>query len=342
MENPRCDLILLSWNSLEFTRPCVESLLAHTAPPCRLIIVDQNSNRETQEYLRSVQSTPSVRVELIVNPKNLGFSEGMNVGLRQAAAPYACFLNNDILLPPGWLEEMIAVLESDPSIGSVCPASNTFDIHPAPGGDWLALARSRAGLSGRWMELPYGEAFCMLARTNLLRRLGGFDGQTYEQIYFEDNDLGRRVQAEGLSCVMAEGTYVWHHGGRSTRHHPERDLLFRKNRERYEARWGPEGPKTLYVLTCLDPETCGRAAVSARAEANRSGLAWILVPAGNTGQAWPRHINIRIEQHRGLAFAWRITRRILFKKKGFEVICCDAGWLRRVLRFIHRAEVRPI
>ena len=123
--DPLCDLVLLSWNHLECTHPAVESILAHTTVPARLIIVDQNSGEETRRYLRSVRSTPTVAVEVLFNPANVGYPKGMNIGLRAARAPFVCFLNNDILVPPGWLEELIAVAESDPSIGTVCPATPT-------------------------------------------------------------------------------------------------------------------------------------------------------------------------------------------------------------------------
>ena len=339
----RCDLVLLSWNHLECTRPCVESILAHTALPSRLIIVDQNSDGETQHYLRSIHSSAAVQVEVLLNPANVGYPRGMNLGLARATAPFVCFLNNDILVPPGWLEELIAVAESDPSIGTVCPTSNTFDIHPPAGTDWLAYARTRSTQRGQWIEIPYGEGFCLLARTGVMQGIGGFDETTYEQIYFEDADLGRRIQAEGLRCVMAEGTYVWHHGGKTMANHPDRLRLFEENKRRFLAKWGPEGRHTLFVAGSSHPklEALMR---SARSEANRGGKVWILMD-GFSSQPPRRHLEIRIQRLNRWVLPWKALWKSLTKKKKFEVIYTDVPWLRWVLvplRFIHQASIGPI
>lgn len=340
-----CDLVLLSWNHLELTRPCVESILAHTTVPSRLIIVDQASDQAARACLRGLASTPTVQVELLLNPANVGYPKGMNLGLVRAGAPYVCFLNNDILVPPGWLEEMIRVAESDPSIGTVCPASNTFDVHPSPGSDWLALARERAARRGAWTEVPYGEGFCLLAKRQMMREIGGFDETTYEQIYFEDADLGRRVQARGLRCVMAEGTYVWHHGGKTMAHHPDRERLFRENERRFLAKWGERGGRVLYLMARPTPESTRRLAERARAAANRSAEVWVLVRRNPAAGALPRHLNIRVTQVSGWAFPWAALGRVFFKKKRVDRIDADAGWLRvllRALRFAHRAKVQAL
>ena len=340
-----CDLVLLSWNHLELTRPCVESLLAHTTVPSRLIIVDQASAEPTQEYLRGLKGTPAVQVELLLNPANVGYPKGMNLGLARVETPYVCFLNNDILVPPGWLEELLRVAESDPSIGTVCPASNTFDVHPPDGADWLAFAHTRAGLRGRWTEIPYGEGFCLLARRQTLQEMGGFDETTYEQIYFEDADLGRRIQARGLRCVMAEGTYVWHHGGKTMAHHPERERLFRENERRFLAKWGERGGRVLYLLSCPTGESVRKLGERARAEANRSAEIGVLASAHPAVRALPPHLNIRVRQVPGWAFPWAALGQTLFKKKKVTRVAADTRWLRRVLHALkplHRARVQRL
>ena len=333
MIEPLCDLVLLSWDHLECTRPCVESILAHTSLPARLIIVDQHSNAETQSYLRSLKSTAGVQVEAVFNPANIGYPKGMNIGLRRATAPFVCFLNNDILVPPGWLEEMIGVMEADPSVGTVCPASNTFDLHPPSGGDWLSCAASRAGGRGRWTEIPYGEGFCLLARTNLMRKIGGFEESYYDQIYFEDADLGRKIQAEGLRCAMAEGTYVWHHGGKTMADHPDRQRLFEENRRRFHARWGPEGRNVLFAIAGPSPELHRDLMEEARKEANRSGKVWVLL-GGAALENTAGHLNISIERHPGWQIPWRALGLALLKKKKPEAIFSDSAGLRGILRLL--------
>lgn len=335
-----CDLVLLSWNHPELTRPCVESILANTTVPSRLIIVDQGSDDQTQRYLKSIRSNSDVTVEIIWNPANVGYPKGMNQGLHRATAPYVCFLNNDILVPPGWLEELIAVAESDPSIGLVNPSSNTFGIVPPSGTDWQGLAAQAVSKRGNWIEIRYGEGFCLLGKRELLLQVGGFDEVTYEQIYFEDADLGRKIQALGLRCVMAQGTYVWHEGGQTMSRRPERLRLFQENERRFHQKWGT-GRRVLYVVAAdtADLKSLGE---QARTEANRSGEVWIFTDSHPKSRNLPRHLNIRILRYPKWQLAWVAFWKALTKKKKFDRIVTDVGWFRPILgglHFLHHATV---
>lgn len=340
----RCDLVLLSWNHPECTQPCVESILAHTATPSRLIIVDQGSDEETRSYLRTLRSTTHVAIEIVWNPANVGYPKGMNIGLKRATAPYVCFLNNDILVPPGWLEELIAVAESDPTIGAVNPSSNTFSIHPPKGSDYLQLARRLASRRGKWIEVSYGVGFCLLASREVLLKVGGFDEATYERIYFEDADLGRQLQALGLRCVMAQGTYVWHHGGRSTAQVSQRRRLFEENERRFIAKWG-KGRRVLYAMIHPTKELLERLRDQAREEANRPGDVWLFVSGKNSSEQLPHHLSIRVSRYPRWQMWGVILWKALTKKKRFDRIVTNDKILRQVLQglhFLHHAEVKSL
>ena len=61
MSEAACDLVLLSWNQLEETRACLESLFEQTDIPCRLLLVDNGSEPPVREFLRSVQPQGQIR-----------------------------------------------------------------------------------------------------------------------------------------------------------------------------------------------------------------------------------------------------------------------------------------
>ena len=52
--NVACDLVLLSWNHLDVTKPCLESLFRATRVPVRLFIVDNGSTPEVRAFLQGV------------------------------------------------------------------------------------------------------------------------------------------------------------------------------------------------------------------------------------------------------------------------------------------------
>lgn len=237
-EPPVCDLVLLSWNHLEQTKPCLESLFATTDVPCRLFIVDNGSEPSVRAFLRGVMPRGAIQeVVLLQNETNEGFPRGMNRGLRASSAPFVCLLNNDLQFTKGWLAEMVEAARTHPDVGLVNPASNNFGNVPPAGVPLEEYAARLRPLRGQITEMGMCVAFCMLITRGLIERIGLLSEEV-ERIFFEDEDYGARTQREGLRCVVAESSYVWHAEHQTVRKMPERDVLFAKNRRWCNERWG--------------------------------------------------------------------------------------------------------
>ncbi len=236
---PRCDLVLLSWNHLEETQPCLASLFETVDVPARLLIVDNGSEPSVRKFLRSVRPSRMIQeVRLLQHETNEGFSRGMNRGLRESSAPYVCLLNNDLRFTAGWLREMLDIAERFPDAGLINPQSSTFGCRPAPG---VTLAAHAAELfkrfQGRVSEIGMGIGFCLMVRREAFERVGGFSEEV-NTIFFEDEDLSMRVQAAGYRCLVAEGAYVYHAEHQTVRAMPERETLFTANQRWCNDRWG--------------------------------------------------------------------------------------------------------
>jgi len=233
-----CDLILLSWNHLDQTQPCLESLFGTVATPSRLIIVDNGSAPDVREALARVAPRGAVReVVLLQNDANEGFPRGMNRGLRASTAPFVCLLNNDLSFTPGWLEELLRVAQTDGSIGLVNPASNTFG-HPEPSRFSPAVfAQRMRERQGVVSEIGMCIGFCLLIKREVLDRVGLLT-EDVECIFFEDEDYSMRAQEAGFRCVVAEGTYVHHAEHATLRPGTDRDALFTRNQQWCDRRWG--------------------------------------------------------------------------------------------------------
>ena len=116
--HPTVYIVLLHWKDYNDTKQCLLSLENVTYKNRYTIIVDNFSNDDSVEKLRA--EFPDVKY--IFNKSNLGFSCGVNVGLRAAykmGADYALVLNNDMVVNSGFLEPAIAVAEKDENIGAV-------------------------------------------------------------------------------------------------------------------------------------------------------------------------------------------------------------------------------
>ncbi len=84
--------------------------------PWELIAIDNRSTDHTDVYLAGVRDAASVPVGIISNSTNLGFPGAINQGLKAARGEYLVFLNNDLVVTDGWLEQLIGLVKD-----SRCP-----------------------------------------------------------------------------------------------------------------------------------------------------------------------------------------------------------------------------
>ena len=233
-----CDLVLLSWNHLEETQPCLESLFQSTDVPSRLIIVDNGSDPAVRAFLASVAPRGAIQeVKLLQNETNEGFPRGMNRGIQTSSAPFVCLLNNDLRFTTGWLREMIEVAQASPSVGLINPASNTFGHRPPAGVPFREYLEALHQRYGETSEVGMCIGFCLLVKREVLNQIGGLSEEV-ERIFFEDEDFSMRAQEAGYRCIVAEGAYVHHAEHQTMRVGPERQALFERNQRWCNERWG--------------------------------------------------------------------------------------------------------
>lgn len=354
MDDVRCDLVLLSWNHLEETKPCLESLFESTRlAPSRLIIVDNGSEGPVREFLKTIQPSGAVReIQVIQNDTNEGFPRGMNRGLAASRAPYVCLLNNDLLFTPGWLAKMIQVAEAHPEIGILNPTSSTFGNVPPQGMSLEAYAKSLESRRGLYVEVGMCIGFCLLIKRQVIERVGLLTEEV-ERIFFEDEDYSMRVKAAGFQCVVVEDAYVFHAEHKTLRPSPEREALFNQNRRWCEQKWGRRlrvaysrfetlqpGSQELranleqllrwarnrtlvYVYSPLPAHHNGRGLFRSVGLVPHANISWRTIP-----DRWPR-----------LVTAGAILKR---RKKRFDaIIASEEPWATLMQRFVwlHRAPV---
>ena len=346
-----CDIILLSYESPELLKRCVESVLEHTTVPSRLIVVDNASgDPEVARYLQGLHGRDNVSVEKVFSEENAGFAPGMNKGMRLSEAPFLCLLNNDCVVTKNWLEEMIAVARSRDDIGLVNPQSNTFGSTPdgkASINDHAALISDR---KGRFVELGHAIAFACLIKREVVEAVGYLD-EAYQGVCYEDTDFSSRARKNGFISVMAEGAYVFHEEQASRRSLQGKEEIYARNREIYERRWG-----RLLRVFYVDSSPQDRERVSAEYESlkglvREGAIVEMRVRkdrlAGKSGREFEvsgavRHADIGIKALPGDPVWAFILWRVITKKKKFDAIIMDDGFFLRFLRllkFAHKAEV---
>ena len=216
---PSVYIIVLTWNQSALTLACLQSLQATTYANAHVIVVDNGSHDGTADSIRL--HFPAV--SLIANPENLGFVQGNNQGIAQAlagGADYVMLLNNDTVVDPGMLSDILAVAESDATIGIVGPTICYFD---PPDVIWGAGARVdwRTGDTYRLhanekddaaQGVPYEVEFvggCALCiKRQVIERIGLLDERFF--IYYEETDWCIRTKSAGYRCVVAPRGKIWH------------------------------------------------------------------------------------------------------------------------------------
>ena len=113
---PSVAVIVLNWNGRDDTIACIESLDEVEYPRFDVMVVDNGSSDGSVAAIR--QRFP--HLEIVETGRNLGFAEGNNVGIRLAldrGVDYVFLLNNDTVVHPSVLEELVAAAERCPDGG---------------------------------------------------------------------------------------------------------------------------------------------------------------------------------------------------------------------------------
>lgn len=109
MQNPKTDIIIISFKKPELTIQCVESIRSGSTCESNIIIVDNNSADNTVEILKGKLTN----ILIIENKKNLGYASAVNIGLKNSNSEYVLISNNDVIYPPGTIDGMFEFLEKD-------------------------------------------------------------------------------------------------------------------------------------------------------------------------------------------------------------------------------------
>ena len=190
---PAVTIVVVPRERFSYSRTSLESLYANTHLPFRLIYVDGGSPAPIKRYLET--QAAEKRFQLIRTEHYLSPNQARNIGLRRAETKYVVFLDNDVEVAPGWLLALLQCAEETNAslVGPLyCTGQPVHQvIHMAGGEARICEAEGRRSLYEKhrfWNErvsdvrpqmrresCELVEFHCLLARTEVLRRLGPLD-----------------------------------------------------------------------------------------------------------------------------------------------------------------------
>jgi GT2 family glycosyltransferase len=230
----RLSIVILCWNDRKVIGDCLRSIYAETQlESYEVIVSDNGSNDGSIEFIKAEHP----QVHIIENGRNLRFAKANNVGIRACHGEYILILNPDTIIHEGTLDRIVKFADQHLEAAAfgcrVLNADGSYQVSARPFStirrelivafrlQWLAylsdflLGDSYQGWKGETEKRVDWITGCfMLIRSDLLRRLGGFDEQFF--YYYEDMDLSRRIWKSGHSIVYTPVGTITHLKGHST------------------------------------------------------------------------------------------------------------------------------
>ena len=212
-------IIVLNWNGWQDTIECIESCLKLTYPRYRILIVDNGSTDDSEFKLRQRFSG----IDILQAGKNLGFAGGNNVGIRHAleqGAEYIWMLNNDTVVEPDSLSELVKVAEIDERTGIV---GSKIYYYNEPQKIWFAggiwdknrsFTRHRGGNeidTGQYDDIStvgFISGCSLLAKSSMIKNIGMMKEDYF--LYWEDVDWNATAAEQGWKILFAPRSRIRH------------------------------------------------------------------------------------------------------------------------------------
>lgn len=208
------------------TQACIASAMPAVSrnPGARMIAIDDCSpDREMGDVLAAEEARWGGHLVVVRNSSNTGFVKTANRGVRLDPEADVVLLNNDVIVPDGWLDRLMEDAYSVEAAGTVTPLSNNTTISSFPNfmqdnEPPLGLQLEQVDQGFRSSRLPLVEAptgigFCMYIKRRCLTDVGELDEQAFGTGYGEENDFCQRAAAKGWKNFISPNLYVYHKGG---------------------------------------------------------------------------------------------------------------------------------
>lgn len=237
MSKPKATIVVVPRERFSFTRESLESILAETREPYELVYVDGGSPRACHQYL--VEQSQQHAFRLVRREKYLFPNQARNIGWREVQTKYTVFIDNDVVVTPGWLQKLVQCAE-ETGAGVVGPLTCQkqplhSEIHCAGGESGIRIEEKDGVQQRHFVERIYdqgrkvadklpgyqrtetglAEFHCVLAETDMLETMGGLDEglkSSKEHVDFSmaASSLGRAIYFEPESLVTyVGGNLTW-------------------------------------------------------------------------------------------------------------------------------------
>lgn len=227
---PKLSVIIVTYNSSQHIKDMLLSIEKQTKTPHEIIIVDNNSFDRTIAQIYASR----VKVSLLKQKENLGFSKANNLGVKSSIGEYLMFLNPDTLLINSALDQLIGFIKDNKDVGLVAPQLIEDSGKPQPS------VRKFPSIIGAIKEYyfcirnsyePYVHeednpvevdsvvGAAMLVPRSIYFNAGGFNDKYF--MYYEDIELCKKINQLRYRIMYLPYVKVKHSVGASAKTNPK-------------------------------------------------------------------------------------------------------------------------
>lgn len=223
---PSVGIILVNYNGAADTIDCINSLRNIKYKNIEIIVVDNSSTDDSVELLNEYLNKANEK--LIISKQNKGFSAGNNIGIQYAQLEkmdYVLLLNNDTVVEPDFLSEMINSRQSDSDVmtGTICYYTDPQKIWFAGGSVNPLTGRTThwskdkeiTNLSHEIKEISFVTGCEMLIPIHVITKVGLLDEDYF--LYGEDTDYSLRLSKNGIKMLFCPTSIIFHKVSSSTK-----------------------------------------------------------------------------------------------------------------------------
>jgi len=209
---PKVSVIIINYNGKHHLEKCLESLTKIDYTNIEIIVVDNNSNDDSVDFI----SKNFPNLILIELNENKGFAEPNNIASKTAIGDFLLFLNNDTIVTPPFISELIKSFQQNSDVGICQSLLLKPDESIDSSGDFLdtlgIVYNSKTPIS-EIREISSARGASMMIKKNIFDQLKGFDKKFY--FSFEDVDLSWRCWIVGYKILVIPKSIVYHLGGQT-------------------------------------------------------------------------------------------------------------------------------
>lgn len=252
-------VIVVSWNTCDLLRDCLEAVCRQLRTGDEVIVVDNHSNDGSPDMVRALFPA----IQLIANPANVGFARANNQGIQSSRGDYILLLNSDTIAPDGALHSLVNFMKQHTDAGACGPRLTRPDGAAQPyafGNDptlTYLLQRTISRVLFRralhnWatdvvQQVDWVSGACLMVRRAVIQHAGLLDENIF--MYFEDNEWCLRIRNAGWKIFYNPQVSILHLGGQSLARNPSAQQAYYRSLEYFYAKhYGVLARSVLKVL----------------------------------------------------------------------------------------------